>query len=361
MKKTIFLISIALLLSCFPNSERFIHVSYPDTDGIDILSLELFSDIEIIRFTGENCPMLTSDVYLIVQDNIYYMADPYTEKVYRFDQNGLYMNSIGSKGRGPNEYLSISSMTIDNQGNISIFSEMGEGVLVTYNQDGKFLERTTYPYSSSDFASLNGLNYHYFGDGSGMDYQLYVTNNKGETIEQFFPSSQVLPLSYFGSVFSQYNQTLNICPVYGNDIYQLNNGKWEVKYSFDFGAYRIPDEYFKFDNMGDAFDLLITKTAAFKTRFLENKRCAFLQASIDQMDTGTSRILYGVLDKNNTTWKWLYIKEDDYCPTLKYLDESFAYFAVEPEEIKEAGMMARLPLLQHLTEDDGMVILKCRL
>ena len=212
---------IALLASCSSNSEHLIKVLYSDADGTSIFTEDLFSNMEMIHFTGEQCPILSSGVNLIVRNNIYYIADPYTERVYSFNQHGEHLNNIGSKGRGPDEYITISEMSVNDQGN-------------------RFSDRST------------------------------------------------------------------------------------------------------------SLDFIISKPVAFKNQFFENKRYAILQASIDQMDNNMSRMLYGILDKDIDTWKWFYIKENDYCPTIKYLDDEYAYFAAESAQMKGS-------------EDDGMVILKCKL
>ena len=287
---------------------------------------------------------------------MYYSIDPrHTQQVHRFNQNGKYLNSIGSYGRGPNEYIYLTDVMVDHHGNIGIYS-VGTGVLLTYSPEGLFLERIELPYSPERFASLNGFHYHYMGMvGSGMDYRLYVTDNSGQTVGTFIPSPAA-PAVPNAQTFSLSGSTLNLCPAEGNDIYHLNDGKMEVAYNFDFGAHNIPDEYYTCSGYSELLDFLV-KGLALKQVFYENRHCAILGVSMDT--DKESRFIYGILNRQKNVWRWFNWNEDDFF--LQYLDNEYAYFTASPEEMKQIpGMTERFPLLNRLTDNDDMVILKCK-
>ena len=158
MKKPFYLSFLLLLFSCAGNKgDQIIHVSYPNEGEKAISWLDIFPDAEMIRLTGEQVPVLSPHNSLIVHNNMYYVIDPrHTYKIYRYNQNGRYMNSIGAKGRGSNEYIYLTDVMVDNYGNIAIHS-MGESALLTYSPDGQFLERKEFPYSPERFFSLKGF------------------------------------------------------------------------------------------------------------------------------------------------------------------------------------------------------------
>lgn len=361
MRNLLFFGLTLCLLSCTSNQgqEKEVSVSYPESDGIQVLSPDLFSDIEMVRLTGDGLPALGSFAEMVVTEDHYYISSG--GKVFRFNSEGGYLNSIGSKGNGPNEYLAVSNILLDDSGNIAIYSGMGQGILLTYAPSGEFLNKKMYPYPSAALATQKGFNYHYFGDGSGRDYQLYVTDGELKTVQQFFPSAKVYPM-LVSPVFTSYEQTLLLCPSYGNEVYQLKNGTPEVKYRFDFGQYTIPQEYYNRENAGAALDFLIPKTFAIKNMFFENKRHAVLQGTLVQLESGMERTFYGFLNKREGSWRWFCIKEKDFMnyTNLKFLDREYAYFAVDPELMRQAGLAERFPLLKDLPEAENMVILKCK-
>ena len=364
MKKTLYLSLIILLSSCSPNKgENIIKVSFP-APGTDLVSwLDIFPDMELIPLTGEQLPMISCHALLIVHNNIYYVIDQYqTKKIYRFNQNGIYLNSIGTHGRGPKEYLYMTDVMIDNDGNISIFSS-GGNILLTYSPDGTFLERRELSYTPHRFISHNGFNYHYYGNGSGnygddsgKDYQLYVTDESGKTVGEFLPSLPVYPLPNTHT-FTLYGNTLNFCPTDDNNIYQLKDGKMEISYSFDFGAFNIPDEYYQSDLYAVA-ELFTKKEIAMKSGFFENRHSAILEVFIEKMMSGL-RVIYGILNKRTNEWKWFNFKVEDDFFLFRYLDDEYAYFTAEPESLKQLpGMTDRFPVLKTITENDGLVILR---
>ena len=358
MKKFLFTIPAVLLLSCAANNgNNIINASLPNA-GEDILSwLDIFPDTEMIRLTGEQLPILSPWSELIVSNNTYYVIDPrHTHQIHRFNQNGNYLNSIGSQGRGPNEYLHLTDVMVDDNGNITIHS-VGESSLLTYSPEGLFLERKELSYSPERFASLNGFNYHYMGTaGAGMDYRLYVTDKSGETIGALLPSPTA-PSTPSTRTFSQYGSTLNLCPSEGNDIYQLKDGKMEIKYSFNFGIYTIPDEYYKCSDYRELLDFF-AKGMALKHAFYENGHCAILLIIIDTLKE--LRTIYGILDKKKNTWRWFNGDEGDYI-SLPFLDDKYVYFPADPEQMKQVpGMSDRFPVLKTVTDTEGIVILKAR-
>jgi len=358
MKKAFYISAIVLLFSCSTNrGSSVINALIPD-EGKNIMSwLDVFPDIEMIRLTGEQLPVISPYAPLVVRDNIYYVVDRYaSQQIHRFDQNGKYLNSIGSRGRGQNEYISMVDVMVDSHGNINVYSGHGDRTLLTYSSDGILLEREILPYASLRFASLNGFNYHYVGIYS--KYQLYVTDNSGQ-VKELFPSSSRAPIFPNFQTFSLCDNALYFCPPDGNDIYQLQNGKIEVKYRFDFGVYNIPDEYYKCNNEADLIDFMRYHTVAFKDAFYENKYCAILQLSILSGMEGW--FAYGILNKQKNVWRWFNGNQDDFM-FFRYLDEEYAYFTADPELMKQTpGMIQRFPLLNTLTDNDNIVILRCKM
>ena len=346
MKKIFTLSFIVVLFSCAGNKgDNIITVSLPN-EGEDLISwLDIFPDAEMIRLTGEELPLLNFQATLTAQDNMYYVSDRSSGKIFRFDQNGKYLNSIGSQGRGPKEYTFLMDAMIDDHGNIAVYDGQE---LVTYSPDGSFLEKKEVSYSTLRFFSFDGFNYHYVGN-TYDEYQLYVTDSSGEVVEQL-PSSSKGPTMPNSRTFSLYGNTLYFCPGDGGYVYQLKNGKAEVKYGFNFKEYHTPDEY--------DFDYLLSHTVAFKNAFYENRHCAILWVLITR---GVEvSFVYGIQNKQQNIWKWFSWDEGDFV-LLQCFDEEYAYFTADPAEMKQIpGMVERFPLLNTLTNNDSMVILKCK-
>ena len=357
MKKLLIAFVLCLsLFSCANRGDDVIVVEYPVSSGLELLSSSVFEDIEMVKLYEVLLPTWTR---MVVKNNMYYIAAE--DKVYLFDATGKYLNSVGEKGRGPAEYVSNDGIIVEDNGDISVYSN--EGLLHTYAPEGRFLGNTEYCFSSKEFAKGNGFNYHYCGNGSGKPYQLYITDIHNRVVDSCIAASTA-PSMFVGSVFSAYKDVINLCPPEGGDIYRLINGKARLSYKFNFGMYSLPAEYYQCNNMNEVLhNVLLSNTVAFKCMFLENQKYAVLEAIVYDAKYNSERTLYGILEKATSIWKWYYMNDGDfmdYC-NLKYMDDSYLYFIAYPDLMKEPNIAEHFPALRTLSEDCTMVILKCKL
>jgi|GEM_PF-1110266 hypothetical protein len=364
MKKILYLGFIALLFSCTTDKGDGVinvKVSFPEA-GTSIISwLDIFPDAEMIALTGENAPMLSQQVSrLFVRSDTYYVTDNRTQKAYRFDKSGKYLNSIGTQGRGPEEYTSLYDTMIDDQGNV-VVHPYGEDVLVIYSKDGAFLEKRELSYMSRKFFAHNGFNYHYVGTYTDQEYRLYVTDKNGQTVGGFLPQPTSAPMNNLNfQTFSVYDNAVNFCPPEDNGVYRLWNGDMVKTYQFDFGIYNISDEYFK--QSPDTFvSFLSSNSIANKEAFFENDHCAVLFVTIQGPIELDPTFAMGVFDKKKDIWKWFNWDENNFMQFPLYFDEEYTYFLASAELMREQpGLTERFPLLSTVTEGNDTVILKCK-
>jgi len=360
MKNFFYFNFIVLLFSCsLDNETNTVIVSFPEAGTNFISWLDIFPDAEMIALTGEQLPMFGPYCKFVTHNNNYYVIDYMRgQKVHRFDQNGKYLNSIGARGRGPEEYTSVFDVMVDDHGNVVVFPH-GESVLVTYSPEGVFLGRKELPYSSR-FFSHNGFNYHYVGVNTDQEYQLYATDSNGQTVGEFLLQPLTAPYSFTNSSpFSLYNNVVNFCPPEDNGIYRLKDGEIEARYRFDFGSYSITDEYYK-KSLDELYSFYSSNPIAYKYAFHESDHSAILEVVIQADESIDPRLVYGLLDKKRDNWRWFNWEEDS-MPYLRYLDEEYAYFLASAELMREvSGFVERFPLLNTITESNDTVILKCK-
>ena len=359
MKKIFYFGLIALLFSCSTDSEiKTVKASFPDA-GTNIISwLDIFPDAEMIALTGEQLPMFGTYCKFIAHNGNYYVIEyGGSQRIHRFDKNGRYLNSIGTQGRGPEEYTFVQDVTVDDYGNIVVYP-LSSGVLVTYSPDGTFIGRSELLFPARYF-SHNGFNYHFVGVLTDQGHQLYVTDSNGQSVGEFLPQPQSAPLPFPPhTAFSLYDNSVNFCPAEGNEIYQLKDGKMEVKYRFDFGSYSITDEYYK-KSFNDLVASLSSNPVVYKYEFYESKHCAVL-GTVIQGDINEDPVMgYGVLDKKKDIWRWFNMVDDSIF--LVYTDDEYAYFTASAELMREVpGLTERFPLLSTTTEGNDTVIFKCK-
>ena len=356
----IILISLFHFCSCKQDaSQMTVVVKYTESEGIDLLTMDYFSGFEVIQLSGADSPMLGIDINIQVVNDRYYIGDVFnSEKVHIYSDKGEYIRSVGEKGNGPEEYLSLSEFSVDKNGDVSIYSAMGEGSVYRYSENGDFLSKTDCPYSSYKYISHKGVDYYYHGEGSGSEYKLYIV--EGSDTAKYLKSPNLLPMTHLSPALTRYNDNIYLSEPYGNVVYKLNGSQMDSLYFFDFGKYNTPDEFYQFEDRFDAYFYILPKDFATKGSFFDSDKYSFMSGAVNNFEQEIERYFYGILDKKSDTWRWFYMKDGDFLNSvnLKYIDNDYAYFVAEPAMIP-SGAAVKLGLT-NASEDDNIVIIKCK-
>lgn len=140
MKKTINLLCcISLIISCSTNVEKndYSIVSGYDDGIIDQKTIlpAFIKKIEVIPLKSTEEAIIANPEKITLSNNHYYILD--NNRVLKYDQEGHFINSIGEKGNGNGEYISLSSFVIRND-TIKLFDSY-KNSLLAYSADGHFL------------------------------------------------------------------------------------------------------------------------------------------------------------------------------------------------------------------------------
>ena len=364
MKPILLLISCLCLFACSGATEiEPIKVEYNEIDGISFLfSNPAFSDVEITLLeNSHDVPAIELSTNLMIKNGIYYITGYHpTNQVHLFDTNGKYVNSVGRVGRGPEEYLSLTDVVFDDNGDISIYSG-DQAAIYTYASNGQFIQKVDAHHQYANFTRIDGFHYYFFGQGNGShSHQLYITDEHGQALDSCLTASQAISMS-MAPPFYNYKNAAYLCDPVTGYIYQCKNGKIDVAYNFDFGKYTVPDAFFDVKDPMESFNALTGHTVAFKVRFFKARQSAALLASVSNSKEGWYRTLYGILTESAAEWKWFYLPHNDIIANagLAYMDDSALYFMIDPILLREAGLTERFPILNDTDENSNPVIIKC--
>ena len=120
--------------------------TYDPRSGDGIFRSSFIHEIELIPLETTDSSLIgTSPECIVDRDGGYYIADMNgSQKILRYDSTGRFLNTIGSRGRGPQEYLGISNYLIETlTGHVSVFSNLDKKVCV-YDTDGTFVSSRTF-------------------------------------------------------------------------------------------------------------------------------------------------------------------------------------------------------------------------
>ena len=94
---------------------------------------------------GKNQDLMIDHMAADSQGSLYVM-DRKTNQVYKFDANGNFAGLIGSAGHGPDQYVELGPIAVDNQEHVFLFDrEKVNYLLKVYDSRGSYMTTIPYP------------------------------------------------------------------------------------------------------------------------------------------------------------------------------------------------------------------------
>ena len=223
---------------------------------------DYFSSIELIPLeTNENCLLdIIPSPSVILNDSIILFS--VTNRLYVFDRTGKFLNQVGERGQGPNEYIFISDFFL-NKDNSNIYITDLVKVL-EYNVNGTFVSSFMKPVVDSEplsYCSYIGENI-FIGQknyNGTNECKYYLFNNNGVIVKCFpnyilFNKKDQSLSTIDGSLIPVWVDNQLFLKDFINDtIYTYTNSILQPAYIFDFGKYSIPKDNWNHANSKDFF------------------------------------------------------------------------------------------------------------
>lgn len=83
--------------------------------------------------------------FAVDNDGFFYIYNRNESSIIKLDQNGKFIKKIGSRGRGPDEFLDVSLLLYDNESNLLYAYDMPSFTIKELTTDGEFLNQYEYP------------------------------------------------------------------------------------------------------------------------------------------------------------------------------------------------------------------------
>lgn len=187
MKNLFFTICFSLLPVISHSQTSSINL-IDNLDNVRSVSLSTFVEkVEYIPLeTTEEC-LLSNELQVFVGDDDIIVGDQKAQKFYRFDNKGKFLNTIGKRGEGPDEYIYSISFYADKE--YVYIIDANAKRLNKYSYDGNFIEKIPTDLVSwslekegDNFICYNFL-YNRIG-GKGDVYELFLLDGKGKQIKK---------------------------------------------------------------------------------------------------------------------------------------------------------------------------------
>ncbi len=301
------MIVISLLIisvSCNRKSNNAVEIiNFSEPESADIL-YKAADHINIIQL--DSSVLIGSNPELIIGDTCYYLVDKNTSgKIFRFSQSGRFLNAIGNKGRGPEEYADIRNVRLYGD-TLFIVSPPGVTVL-EYLADGTFISKKQYDINARQAIKCRDGYLAYSGYGM-TDTGRFILFENNSTVKRTFLKSDynVINFTEETNVFSLHGDNIYTRESYCDTIYKLyGDSKLEPYLKIDFGKYKIPGDFFGFNDSFKAAEFLLKREFCVIRKYFESDNISVVEGMINKPPLPL--FFYGIKNGSQKKNKWLWV------------------------------------------------------
>jgi hypothetical protein len=243
----VLILVFSLLMSC--NKSNKISIQIPQFDLIDISKTSKVKLSELGVIGIQYIPLETNSSNLIFRikkieanNNSFFIADRY--KISKYAMDGSYINDIGTRGRGPNEYSIVLDFSIDSK-NGQIFILNGtrrNGKIYIYSLNGSFIKSLSSPNYALNLACVEDGLLCYLPDMDGIiDTSFVLIDYNGKTKKKYpnkFPCHRKvhMPTGFLVDfLYYKYKNQLFIKENYSDTIFAFDNLSFKPAYILNHG------------------------------------------------------------------------------------------------------------------------------
>lgn len=352
--------SIFLLLSalCSCNhSKKGVPVLF--RDGVAPFA-EVVNKVEFIPLETDSVHILGEKPELWVEDSCFIVSDWQNASIFRYSLQGKFLNTIGRKGNGPDEFSGIDGWSYED-GLLTVFSYPDK--VLNFSLSGELLSRRKISNLGMSSYMVGKDVLTYMGYGTGLNYRAalldssslkkkLIEDTKNNNVFNFTPLSPVITKSQDVFILDPFN------PV----VYKYDAEELSPYILFDLGRFEVKERYYSFKNPMEAAEYLFSRDYAYINRYAEGSDVKFVEFILTQ--DGEGKPYHGLYYKGE--WRWFSLGGfyDSIGRAFRTIScDDVLYFLVAPECLREipeeiSGTIVNKSCLDGLSDDNNYVVMK---
>ena len=362
MNKIVLLLSTLLIIGCSESRDlTMAKIPVEFNNSLNQL-VNIVKSIDFIPLETDVEHLLGSSVDLNVTEDSYIVTDYLNGNIFRYSHDGRFLNNIGQRGNGPEEYVHINDVQYRDS-TLYVFSVPSK--IQRFSLSGSMLELR--PLNELALGAMSWITddgiLTYYGYGSGRESRFSLLSKENKV--DYFPSKEKV-MNYTPSVqiFSESNDSVFVVDSYSDIIKVYSKGLMFDGPCFDFGKYAIPKSFYEYDDSFAAMDHLLGSEFAMVSQYLceGNNRLAVI--ALQKQDVQSNYCgLYA-----DGQWHWFKAGEvgrDVLANAFRQIKDGIIFSLLDPSLISTLPAALRNKatnpeVLETLGKDDNYVLAKLK-
>lgn len=217
-------------------SESLVNIPITDFDTAYGKLSEFTDEIQMIPLETNDLSLLTDVEKLVMtKDFIFIIEKKNVEGIFMFDRKGHFIRKIGSRGEGPDEFISCRDFSLDEKEEILYLYDIPRKRILSFSFKNEFLKEFKMNYYATRFEYYNGLFYLYtenpdFGNPLSS---LVIKDKNGNIINSYYPAKK-MQYSKISTVFQKTPMGLYFFQNMVDSIFVLKQKQLDPLYFVDY-------------------------------------------------------------------------------------------------------------------------------
>jgi hypothetical protein len=324
-----FFICLTLLLSCNGSQEKGqilgnkIVFNITDTRELGINESKFLKKESIELYFSDSILIPAYSTLILEKENFIIFSNR-TYQIFRFTGNGDFINFIGKRGNGPNEFIEMRDVRYNiDKNQIEVLDNKA---ILKYSPGGNFIKKSNIPYPAFTFSFEDDCYWFYLGNNiSASDYKLIRTDTNFVERKNYLPARKKgLPIIENNFNKSEY---LTFRESFNPDLYRMTEKELVNSYNIDFGRFNVADNLL--DNQATLVEKLENIEYCIARSYMENEIYIFLLVIKYTPKKLEPDLFYWIINKTNEEETIIHIKdfnEESYLLYPQILTDDAIYF-----------------------------------
>lgn len=353
---------------------------YEERDNLNFK--DVFKKPTIIPLeTNEKC-LLSRISKMEIADNRIFILDNKLKVLLCFSEKGKFLNKIGTKGRGPGEYIHPADFFICKKDSLVKVYDSRQKKIICFDFNGKFKGNIMLHYCGSRVGQIESHYWEYCSNFRGNSPKVEEENIlkfktfslEGTLLKQIFGDKVIDKLNLSNAYcVSDLDETVSFVEPYNPYIYSFDGTQVKKKFYLDFSGHfpskRILSQCEKLDyplnsHETDKLDMVTKKYPVFILEFFENKNWILLRTQYKN-----ATVLYNKKSKKTNEFRIPFFEKDSwetFCSPC-YIQENCIYCSADytlfdnlskQGNISEKRKKSLLGFMKGMRNDANPIIIK---